>query len=166
MSLDTFRNSIFPLKDKLYRLALSIIGNKQDAEDVVQDVLLSVWNKRADWSRIDNWEAYCVRSTRNAALDKLELSNNQLSSIPEGYDPRGNMADIHTMLEEKDQVALLERLIKELPEKQRTVFQLREIEEMSYKEIAYAMHISEEQVKVNLFRSRQKIKELFDKKNQ
>lgn len=166
MSSDTFKKNILPLKDKLFRLALSITGNKQDAEDVVQDVLLNIWNKKEHWDKIDKWEAYCIRSIRNAALDKLELTDNRLNSITEGYDPIENVADIHTILEQEEQIALLDKLIQSLPEKQRTVFQLREVEEMSYKEIAYAMNISEDQVKVNLFRSRQRLKELLEKNNE
>jgi RNA polymerase sigma-70 factor (ECF subfamily) len=66
-------------------------------------------------------------------------------------------------LEQEEQMLLLENFVRRLSEKQRTVFQLREIEELSYKQIAEIMAISEEQVKVNLFRARQKLKEFFER---
>ncbi len=155
-----FKSTIIPLADKLFRLALSITGNKQDAEDVVQDAMLNVWQKRNEWDKISNLEGYCIRSARNIALDKISLKDNQLVSIPEkmdfhGFDPEKSFEDI-------ERVEMIEKLTKSLPEKQRTVFLLRDMEGLSYKEISDVMSIPEEQVKVNLFRARQKIKELLD----
>ncbi|MDR0865335.1 MAG: RNA polymerase sigma factor [Candidatus Symbiothrix sp.] len=165
MKQDKFRNRILPLVDKLFRLALSITGNKQDAEDVVQDTLFKVWKKKDEWDSIHNLEAYCYRSTRNIAIDKISLKENQQEALDERYDIPETNANIQVRLEQEEQLHLLETFIRKLPEKQRTIFQLREIEEMTYKEIAEVMRISEEQVKVNLFRSRQKLKEFFNGKN-
>lgn len=161
MNPNMFQKKVLPLTDKLFRLALSITGNRQDAEDVVQDVLLNVWNKKENWNKIENWEHYCLRSVRNTALDKLDLKDNQQVSIPEGFDLRESQMDIQTLLEKEEQMTLLDDFIRQLPEKQRTVFQLREIEEMNYKEIAGILNMTQEQVKINLFRARQKIKDYF-----
>ena len=60
---------------------------------------------------------------------------------------------------------LVHQLIDELPEKQRQIMQMRDIEEKSYKEIAETLDITEEQVKINLFRARQKVKQGFLKLN-
>ena len=159
---DKFRKNILPVIDKLFRLALSITKNKEDAEDVVQDVLFNVWKKKAEWENIENMEAYCFRSTRNMALDKLALTDNNPETIPENYDCPAPGEDIHRKVEVREQLNLLESWVKNLPEKQQTIFRLREVEELSYKEIAIILHISEEQVKVNLFRLRRKLKEYFD----
>ncbi len=155
-----FKNTIIPLADKLFRLALSITGNKQDAEDVVQDAMLNVWQKRNEWDKISNLEGYCIRSARNIALDKISLKDNQLASMPEkldlhGFDPEKSFEDI-------ERLEMIQSLTKSLPEKQRTIFLLRDLEGLSYKEISGIMNIPEDQVKVNLFRARQKIKELLD----
>lgn len=136
--------------------------NKEDAEDVVQDVLFNVWKKKAEWEKIENMEAYCFRSTRNMALDKLALMKNNPEAMPENYDYPAPGEDIHRKIEVDEQINLLENWVKNLPEKQQTIFRLREIEELSYKEIAIILNISEEQVKVNLFRLRRKLKEYFD----
>ena len=151
------------MTDKLFRLALSITGNRQDAEDVVQDALLNVWKKKDDWEQIDNWEAYCYRSARNVAIDKISLKENQQEAWNNEYDEPDVGISIQQRLEEEEQLLLLENFIRRLPEKQRTVFQLREVEDLNYKQIAEVMNISEEQVKVNLFRARQKIKAFFER---
>lgn len=163
MSSDPFQKSILPLKDKLFRLALSITGNREDAEDVVQDVLMNIWNRKDTWEQVDNWEAYCLRSARNTALNKQELRTNKQTSIPDNYDLAESGSNAQDLMEEREQLQMIEQLLRQLPEKQRTVFQLREVEEMTYKAIAEVMDITEEQVKINLFRSRQKIKELINK---
>ena len=61
----SFQNDILPLKDKLFRLALRILFNPQEAEDIVQDTLVKVWNKREEWKNIDSIEAYCMTICRN-----------------------------------------------------------------------------------------------------
>ncbi|MDR0413732.1 MAG: RNA polymerase sigma factor [Dysgonamonadaceae bacterium] len=165
MKQDKFRNRILPLGDKLFRLALRITGNRQDAEDVVQDMLLNIWKKKGEWDSIANLEAYCFRSTRNLALDKMSSQQHQQGTFDENQDIPEIGSNIQEQLEQEEQLALLENYVNRLSEKQRTIFQLREVEGLSYKQIAGIMTISEEQVKVNLFRLRQKLKEFFEIKS-
>lgn len=154
----SFRNDILPLKDKIFRLALRITLDRAEAEDIVQDTLIRVWNKRDEWTNVDSAEAYCLTIARNLAIDrsqKMEARNVELTSetqeMPDALTPEKE-------LERDEQLRLVHRLINGLPEKQRTIIQLRDIEGKSYKEIADILEISEEQVKVNLFRARQHIK--------
>ena len=66
-----FRTDILPLKDQLYRLALRITLNTAEAEDIVQETLIKVWNKRDSWDQIDNIEAFCFTVCRNLSLDSI-----------------------------------------------------------------------------------------------
>ena len=163
MKQESFQKQLLSLTDKLFRLALSITGNRQDAEDVVQDTLLNVWKKKDNWEQIDNWEAYCYRSTRNIAIDKISLTAHRQEAWSDEYDEPDTVFSAQERLEEEEQLLLLENFLRKLPEKQRTIFQLREVEDLSYKQIADVMSISEEQVKVNLFRAMQKIKTFFER---
>lgn len=154
----SFRNDILPLKDKLYRLALRITFDSAEAEDIVQDTMIRVWNKRDEWTQFDSIEAYCLTVARNLAIDrsqKLESQNVELTpetqEMPDALTP-------DRAYEQDEQLRLVHHLINELPEKQRTIVQLRDIEGKSYKEIADVLQLTEEQVKVNLFRARQRIK--------
>ena len=152
---------LLPIRDKLFRLALSITGSREDAEDVVQDVLLHIL-KKDDWEEIENIEAYCFRSARNRALDMIALKGNQVVAFPDKFDYPLN-DDIERRIEAQEQIDLVEKWLAQLPEKQQTIFRLREVEELSYKEIASILNITEEQVKTILFRLRRKLKEYFDK---
>lgn len=154
-----FQDDILPLKDKLFRLALRITQNRAEAEDIVQETLIKVWDRRDEWFQIKSMEAYCLTLTRNLSIDRsekaeaqhLSLDNCSLEQPPADSTPQQE-------LEKKEQTGLIARLIDNLPEKQRTILQLREVEEKSYKEIADILCLTEEQVKVCLFRARQHIK--------
>lgn len=154
----SFRNDILPLKDKLFRLALRITLDRAEAEDIVQDTLIKVWNKRDEWAQLDSIEAYCLTVARNLAIDRSQKMEAQhIGLTPETQE----MPDALTpdrQLEHHERLKLVHRLVNELPEKQRTILQLRDIEGKTYKEIAELLQLTEEQVKVNLFRARQRIK--------
>lgn len=158
----SFKNDILPLKNELYRLALRITLSEMEAEDVVQDTLIKVWNNRESWSGIDSIEAYSMAICRNKALDRLRLKDNQLASL-EQQNGGEMVADSNPQqkLIAKDRLEAVRALIDALPEKQRSCMQLRDIEGKSYKEVANILGISEEQVKVSIFRARQTIRKQF-----
>ena len=159
----SFQNDILPLKNELYRLAHRITLNPAEAEDVVQETMIKVWNRRDQWDEIESIEAFCLTICRNIAVDKTRKAENQNPSLDEGSDTADHSysSNPEEQAMQQDRLALIRRLIDALPEKQRTVMQLRDFEGKSYKEIAGIMAISEEQVKINIFRARQTIKQKF-----
>ena len=159
----SFQTHILPLKNQLFRMALRITMNPADAEDVVQETMMKVWNRRDDWEQIDSIEAFCLTICRNVALDKLRRMDNQALSLDASIDPtdRRTASNPEEQTVQSDRVQLVRTLINQLPEKQRSCMQLRDIEGKSYKDIATILNITEEQVKVSIFRARQTIKERF-----
>ena len=159
----SFQNDVLPLKNKLFRLALRITLNREEAEDVVQDTLIKVWNARDRWLELDSIEAYSLTIARNLSLDRIKKMENQNDSLEEQNTER---LDEHTStpserMIQKDKLNIVKNIIDELPEKQRSCLQLRDIEGKSYKEIADILSITEDQVKVNIFRARQTVKQRF-----
>ena len=165
----TFRTDILPLKDALYRLALRITMNREEAEDVVQETLIKLWNRREQWNEIENIEAFAMTVCRNLALDHMKSRENQHVSLDDSEAlPSGTVAVFSspspTPFDDavnQDHLALVHQIISSLPEKQRSCIQLRDIEGKTYKEIAEILSISEEQVKVSIFRARQAIRDRF-----
>lgn len=155
----SFRDDILPLKDKLFRIALRITFNRAEAEDVVQDTMLRVWSRKDEWSEFQSIEAFCITVARNLAIDRSQKKETQNISLENTFDVTEMSSGPSEELESKERFDIIDRLINELPEKQRMIMQLRDIEGESYKEIARIMEISEEQVKVNLFRARQKVRQ-------
>ena len=163
MSKISFQNDILPLKNELYRLALRITQNPAEAEDLVQETMLRVWKRREEWERIESIEAFCLTICRNLSLDKLRLMDNQAQSLDEVADSTEKLtvSNPEEQAVQQDRVQLVRRLIDRLPEKQRSCMQLRDMEGKSYRDIAAVLGITEEQVKVNIFRARRTIKERF-----
>ncbi len=158
-----FRTDVLPLKNELYRLALRITLNPAEAEDVVQDTMIKVWNKREQWDEIESIEAYCLTICHNLALDKHKKAGNQTATLDESNEPPDSSyaSDPEEQTVQRDRIQLVRQLIEQLPEKQRTCIWLRDIEGKAYKEIAEVMSINEQQVKVNIFRARQAIRQKY-----
>ena len=156
-----FRKDILPLKDKLFRLALRITFDRAEAEDIVQETMIRVWNKRDEWNGLESVEAYCLTVARNLAIDRSEKKGSQTVELTIGGEQTPDASSPYDRLVNKERLKLVHRLVGELPEKQRLIMQLRDVEGKSYKEIAAALRLTEEQVKVNLFRARQKVKQKF-----
>ena len=161
----SFQTDILPLKNELYRLALRITMNAAEAEDVVQETMMKVWNRRDQWEQIESIEAFCLTICRNLSLDKVRRMDNQTQSLDAAYDPKdlGVSSNPEEQAIQSDRIRLVRQMINQLPEKQRSCMQLRDMEGKSYKDIAAILDITEEQVKVNIFRARQTIREKFKK---
>ena len=153
----SFRTTVLPLSDKLYRLALRITMNKAEAEDVVQDTLLKVWERRDEWEQINNLEAFAIATCRNRALDIVKRAGRKTENLDEMAHFSNQTP--HEQLVANEEISLVRRLMDDLPEVQRTIMLLRDIEGKTYQEIAQMLDISETQVKVYLHRARTKIKE-------
>lgn len=154
----SFRTTVLPLSDRLFRLALRITMNKAEAEDVVQDTLLRVWECRGQWEQIGSLEAFAIATCRNRALDVSKRAGRNARSLDEIDGGQRSTANAQSELEAREEITLVRRLMDDLPELQRTIMLLRDIEGQSYQEIAQALSISETQVKVYLHRARTKIK--------
>ena len=157
----SFRDDILPLKDKLFRLALRITFDRAEAEDVVQDTMIRVWNKREEWTQFGSIEAYCLTVAKNLAIDRSQKKEAQNVELTPEMEEESEISGPYDQLVNNERMSIIHRLINELPEKQRLIMQLRDIEGESYKEIAKILNLTEEQVKVNLFSARQKVKQKY-----
>ncbi|MBR1518606.1 MAG: RNA polymerase sigma factor [Prevotella sp.] len=160
----SFRTDVLPLKDILYRLALRITLNREDAEDIVQETLIKVWDRRDSWDEIESIEAFSLTICRNLALDhqrRMENRHLSLDETPIERPDSRSLSPAEAMIS-ADRISLVRRLVDSLPEKQRSCMQLRDFEGKSYREIAQVLGITEDQVKVNIFRARQTIKQRFN----
>lgn len=160
MNLEAFKTTVLPVKNKLYRFALRLLGDATEAQDVVQEVLIKVWRRKDDLAQVENMEAWCMRITRNLAYDKLKSKHRtQTEPMAAGTETRMVSNDTpYDTTETNDMMTSIRQLMTDLPEKQRQVMQLRDIEGYSYKEIGEIMDLDMNQVKVNLFRARKLIR--------
>lgn len=162
-----FRTDVLPLKNILFRLAQRITLSREEAEDVVQETMIKMWNMRNEWPNIDSLEAYSLRICRNLAIDKTKRMSAKSLSLDEQMQA-GHESPNASVTASPEQQAIIHdkfetvrKLIETLPEKQRSIIQLRDFEGKPYKQIAEILGITEEQVKVYLFRARQTIKQKY-----
>lgn len=150
-------------KDKFYRYALRLTGDENDAEDVLQELAIKIWDSGVEFSRIENKEAWCMSVARNLCIDKIRSNKKRgvesLDSVSFKESDQAIRPDRE--LENKDLTFKLKKIINSMPENYKTVIQLREIEEMSYKEISEIMNTDIQNVKVFLFRARKILQQLI-----
>ncbi|MFT5264960.1 MAG: RNA polymerase sigma factor (sigma-70 family) [Polaribacter sp.] len=165
MTWKPYINQLLPLKDKLYRLALRVVGTEAEAEDVVQEVFMKMWKKRDEAATILNKEAWIVQMTKNLAIDKSRSKHRRTLSINKDFDLVGIQPQPDRVAEVQDTVSRVHQLIATLPEKQKMVIQLRDIEGHSYQEISEMLDMPMNSVKATLFRARQFLKTQIEKAN-
>jgi len=166
MNLEAFENRVLPAKNKLFRFAFRMLGSSEEAKDVVQEVLIKVWNGREQMAEVQNMEAWCMRITKNLSLDKLRSRQRRATdSIDEGFEVRQEALSPHENTELNESMLRINQLIAALPEKQRQVIHLRDIEGYSYNEICEMLELDMSQVKVSLFRARNAVREKLVKMN-
>jgi RNA polymerase sigma-70 factor (ECF subfamily) len=171
-----FRHDLLPLKDKIFRLAQRIVISAAEAEDITQDILIRMWEKRAELAATQSLEAYVLTATHHLALDRLQrraadtlsldtLSAGNAAPGSSPVDPADSAPRPDERLERSEQRARVRQLIDRLPTPQRTALQLRDIEGKTYREVADIMGITEDNVKVVLFRARQALKQQYLRDN-
>lgn len=156
MDSKQFNSQILSLSDKLFRLAKSILRNADAAEDAVQNLNLKLWEKRDDLDEVDNIQAFTMKAMRNLCLDTLRQNKNEVD-LPVEYE-LGEL-NPHQRIEQKDMALRIRAMIDNLPELQRTIIGMRDVDGIEISEIAFITSLTENAVTVNLSRARQKIRE-------
>ncbi|AGA77003.1 RNA polymerase sigma factor [Echinicola vietnamensis] len=149
-----FEAYIWSLRSKLYRMAYLWLKSRDEAEDAVQEALEKAWHQREVLQKMENPTGWMVKVVKNQSLQKLRERQKWVVIEAEDEIPEVPVAETE---EVSPAVKLVFRFLRELPEKQQEVFQLREVEGLTYEEIAEYMDISMDQVKVNMFRARKKL---------
>lgn len=164
MKESTFLNIIDPVKDKMYRLALRLLTSKEAAEDATQEVILKLWNRKDRIKHYANIEAFAMTVTKNYCLDQLKSKqNSNLRIVHQNY--QSNHQSLQAEIEVNDEMEWLGKIVKALPEQQKMIFQLRDIEQYDYDEIAEIMEMNQTAIRVALSRARKAIRENLIKKH-
>ena len=164
MKQQCFLDIINPVKDKMYRLALRLLVSKEAAEDATQDVILKLWKQKHKLKDYTNLEAFAMTVTKNYCLDELKAKkNNNLRIVHQNYEI--NAISPQRGLELKDELNWINGIVSELPEQQKIVFQLRDIEQLEFEEIMEITNMKSTAVRVALSRARKKIRESLTKKH-
>jgi RNA polymerase sigma-70 factor (family 1) len=165
MTTEQYEALFYKMRDKLYRYALRFVKEADVAEDVIQDVMFKLWQKRQEADGIENIEAWLMVLTRNRSLDILRKDKENMVNVDEAFGISDKAPIPDKIMEQNDLLKQLDICLDQLPEKQRQVFHLREIEQLSYDEIAQATGFNLDDVKVSLFRARKHLQRMLNKIN-
>lgn len=154
-----FKTEILPLSNKLLRFAIQILQDEEEAKDVLQDTFLKLWQKRGDLERVENLEAFACRMVRNRCMDVIRSRRTTSLEVIK----RSNMADeedkVSEYTENAETVDLVKQIIAGLPDLQREIIHLRDVQQMEYDEIAEITRLNVNAIRVNLSRARKKVRD-------
>jgi RNA polymerase sigma factor (sigma-70 family) len=154
-----------PFKDKVYRFVLNIVADSMDAEDIMQELLIKIWRKKEQYIEIENKEAWCMTVAKNMAIDKVRSRKMPSSDIDEHRDISDKTLNPEQTFEKNESFGNIMKLLDELPEKQKMIIHLRDVEGYSYQEIADMTDNSLDFIKVSLHRARKALKDKLLKNN-
>lgn len=166
MDLQAFNQRILPVQGRLFRMAQLFLRSREEAEDAMQDVLLRLWTNRQQLENYNSIEALAVQMTKNVCLDRLKSHSRQkMTADADMLSIQGNEATPYQKTEANDSNLLIHRLINDLPDQQKLVLHLRDVEEYTFEEIEEITGLSVNNIRVILSRARQKLRENYLKEN-
>jgi RNA polymerase sigma-70 factor (ECF subfamily) len=158
MNQKDFLTIVRPFQDKIYRLARRLLTSEEEAQDATQEVLLKLWSKKKQMTTYRNTEAFAMTMTKNYCYDTLKAKrSSNVSLVHTNY--RDNSFDTVKETEVSDSVNWVYKMMKDLPEQQQLILQLRDVEEYTNAEIAEQLEINEGTVRTALSRARKTIRE-------
>ena len=162
MNQNDFVLLIAPFKDKVFRLAKRLLISTEEAEDATQEVLVKLWSKNENLDNYNSVEAFAMTITKNYCLDQLKSKRAGNLKI-EHTNFTENQPGLDKKVEDSDSLNWVEKIIDQLPEQQRLIVQLRDIEQYEFEEIATIVEMNETAVRVALSRARKTIREFMIK---
>lgn len=158
MTQTDFVKLVMPFKDKVFRLAKRLLVSREEAEDATQEILLKLWNNKQKIGEYKNVEAFSMTMTKNFCLDRLKSKQAQnLKIVHSNY--QDHNVSLQKQVEVNDSVDWVSKIIEELPEQQKIIIQLRDIEQYDFDEIAEMLDMNPTAIRVALSRARKTIRE-------
>jgi RNA polymerase sigma factor (sigma-70 family) len=160
-----FKLKVLPVSKKVLRFAIHFLKDEDEARDVVQDVFLKLWQKKEELDHVENMEAFAMRMTRNRCLDIIRGNRTVPIDAETDRQLKQQSIDVHSKIELSEAANQVKLLIGRLPEIQRNVIQLRDVEQLDYEEIAEITGLQVNAIRVNLSRARKKVRDEYLKMN-
>ena len=162
MNQSDFIKVISPFKDRVFRLAKRLLVSTEEAEDATQEVLVKLWNNKGKLEGYTSVEALAMTMTKNYCLDQLKSKRaSEMRIVHSNYTDR--QAGLQQQAEDRDSWSWVEKIMETLPEQQKLIMQMRDVEEYEFEEIAKIMDMNETAVRVALSRARKTLREQLTK---
>lgn len=163
-SAQAFNELMSMHEGRMYAVALRMCGNREDAQDCLQDAMLRIYRSIASFKAQSSFGTWAYRITMNTCLDELRRRKGRPGTslddlLEEGWTPSdgGDTPERHAIRAEMQQS--LQRYIRELPEDMRAAVVLRDIQGLPYEDIAEALGVNVGTIKSRISRGREKLRE-------
>jgi RNA polymerase sigma-70 factor (ECF subfamily) len=164
MNQSDFLEVVLPFKDKVFRLAKRLLVSREEAEDATQELIFKLWKNKSKIGNYKNVEAFAMTMTKNYCYDRLKSKQaSNLTLVHSNYKEKETSLD--KKLEYQDSVNQVHQLIEKLPENQKIIIQLRDVEQYDFEEICKMVDMKPTAVRVALSRARKTIREALIKKH-
>ena len=155
-----YLETVHQIEQKLYRIAKRLLISHEEAQDATQEVLIKVWQRSSELSHVKSIEAYAMTMVKNYCYDRLK--SKQASNMSIEYSIHDKSDDQSAAFEAKDRISFVEKIVNNLPDKQKLIWQLRDVEGATFEEIAEVVQMEPTAIRVNLSRARKRIKESLE----
>ena len=162
MDAQEFKQRFMPHHRLLYRVAYQLTANVQDAEDLLQDLYLKLWQKRDELPDEAMKQAYLVTMMRHLFVDQRRLKRLDTSELKEDASPPDERS-LDRQIDSRDEATKMEGLISQLPERDGKIIRMHLVEERSYEEIEQDTGLSQSNIRIIVMRTRKKLKQQFIK---
>ena len=164
MNQSDFLKVVLPFKDKVFRLAKRLLVSTEEAEDATQELYFKLCRSKEKIADYKNVEAFAMTMTKNYCYDRLKSKQaSNLTLIHSNYKEKDTSLD--KKMEYQDSVNQVHLLIEKLPEQQKIIIQLRDVEQYDFEEICKMVDMKPTAVRVALSRARKTIREELIKKH-
>ncbi|AMC10082.1 RNA polymerase subunit sigma-70 [Lutibacter profundi] len=164
MKQSEFLKTVMPFKDKVFRVAKRLLVSTEEAEDATQELFFKLWKNKSKLKDYKSIEAFAMTMTKNYCFDRLKSKQaNNLKLIHSNYKENGT--SLNRQIELNDSVSKVHELIQNLPEQQKLIIQLRDIEQYEFEEIAEMLNLKPTAIRVSLSRARKTIREQLIKQH-
>ncbi|WP_435262968.1 RNA polymerase sigma factor [Tenacibaculum sp. nBUS_03] len=164
MNQSNFLKVVLPFKDKVFRLAKRLLVSTEEAEDATQELFLKLWRNKGKLEEYKNVEAFAMTMTKNYCFDRLKSKQaGNLTLVHSNY--KEKETPLEKKVENNDTINQVHKLIEKLPEQQKIIIQLRDIEEYDFEEICKVVDMKPTAVRVALSRARKTIRQELIKKH-
>lgn len=163
MNAQEFKQRFMPFHRLLYRVAFHLTGNVQDAEDLLQDTYLKLWQKRNDLREEAVNQAYLVTLMRNLLRDQQRLKHIDSSAELRNELSPPDERSLEGQIAARDEASQMESLISQLPKRDEEIIRMHLMEERTYDEIEQDTGLSQGNIRIIVMRTKQKLKQQFIK---
>lgn len=162
MNNDEFKKRFLSFHSLIYRISYNILQNRDDADDVSQEVYIKLWEQRNNLENVRNDEAFVVTMTKNLSIDLLRNNHRKATAVIENKDVICEHRE-EERIDARDELSNLMKCMNTLPQTQQEVIQLRHFADMSITEIAETTKQTETNIRQLLSRARRTMKEKLNR---